>query len=409
MARYPHHPLLRHGLTLRRAALTALAGLLFLAPLTSAQEADLAFAPASGTAQVIAQGVAALPQGNVVWRTVRSRALPVADAPFEARPLSFVLATNGPLLLTYADGRQVHLGTGEAAMTGGGSVQQRASLSGQPENFLSIELVPEDAPPPGDGDIVLQPGSAFPAPTGAHDLDLLADLLGSGDSLTIPDSGGKNVILVTSGAATVGKPGGGSAVLLAGEAASFSGELQVAPAPSGGTVADRAGVVVAIIGPEIPPVPLPQGAAPAETPAPAQTPAATETAPTPAPAATDEAAPTSGSITIEVYDCPAGMTTATFNAAACAPTEQDFDITISGDALSAPLTVGDAAADGDALVWANLPPGEYVIAEAVLPLGYVDYGIAAQGAVGNSTLGYRVTLSADAPDLQARIFNFTGP
>lgn len=385
-------------LTRQPGAFTALliALLVILPPQAAAQEAaEVTFSPASGTAQVIAQGVTPLPEGNVVWRTVRARALPLADAPFEAQPLSFVLATTGPLLLTNDDGAQIQLGTGEAALTPGGTVQQRASLSGQEVSFLSIELVPEAAAPPANA-TVLQPGAPFAAPGGAHDLDLVADLLGSGESLTIPDSGGKNVILVTDGAATVGKPDGGSAVLLAGEAASFSGELLVAPAPSGGVAADRAGFVVAMIGPEIPP--------------PALSTTGTAAPPTPASVETPEVAATSdaGSIAISVYDCPPGMTTTTFNAAACAPTTQDFDITISGSALALPLTVGDASAEGDNLVWGGLPLGDYVIAEAVLPLGYADYGLAARGASGNSTLGYRVTLDAETPDLTARIYNFTG-
>ncbi len=369
--------------------------LLALAPHAVAQEtADVTFSPASGTAQVIAQGVAPLPEGSVVWRTVRARALPLADAPFETQPLSFVLATNGPLLLTNEDGEQVQLGSGEAALTPGGTVQQRASVTGQEESFLSIELVPENAAPPANG-TVLQPGAPFEAPSGFHDLDLLADLLGSGESLTIPDSGGKNVILVTDGAAEVGKPDGGSAVLLAGEAANFSGELLVAPAPSGGAAADRAGFVVALIGPAIPPpASSNSGSVAPSTPAVSETP--------------ETATASTGSIAISVYDCPLGMDTSTFNAAACAPTNQDFDITISGSTLSAPLTVGDATAEGDTLVWGDLPLGEYVIAEAVLPLGYTDYGLAARGAAGSSTLGYRVTLDAENPEVTARIFNFAG-
>ena len=112
-------------------ALTALlVALLLSLPQVAAQEAaDVTFSPASGAAQVIAQGVAPLPEGNAVWRTVCARALPLADAPFEAQPLSFVLATTGPLLLTNEDGAQMQLGTGEAALTPGGTVQQRASLS----------------------------------------------------------------------------------------------------------------------------------------------------------------------------------------------------------------------------------------------------------------------------------------
>ncbi|MCA9878086.1 MAG: hypothetical protein KC442_09895 [Thermomicrobiales bacterium] len=370
---------------------------LVLAPAASAQDtADVTFSPASGTAQVIAQGVAPLPAGNVVWRTVRSRALPLAAAPFEPQPLSFVLATDGPLLVTEEDGRQVHLGTGEAVLTPGGAVQQRASLSSQAVSYLSIELTPEDAPPPADNALVLQTGSPFLSPGDAHDLDLIADVLGAGEAFTVPDSGGESVILVTDGAATVGKPDGGSAVLLAGEAASFSGELLVAPAPSGGGAADHASFVVAIIGPAIPPPALPGAASPPQAPA---TPAASEGA---------SATADSGSIAISVFDCPPGMTTTTFNAAACAPTEQDFDITVSSGSLAAPLTVGDATVEDGSVVWRDLPLGEYVIAEAVLPLGYSSYGLAARGANGNATLGYRVTLDAETPDLTARIYNFTG-
>jgi len=53
-------------------------------------------------------------------------------------------------------------------------------------------------------------------------------------------------ILVTDGAANVGRPGGNPVVLLAGEAASFSGELQVAVAPAGvvPSAEDRAAFVV---------------------------------------------------------------------------------------------------------------------------------------------------------------------
>ena len=150
-------------ITRHLGAITALLVTLILTPIAqvAAQEAaDITFSPLGGTAQIVAQGVAPLPEGNVVWRTVRSRALPLDSAPFEEQPLSFVLATDGPLLLTDEDGTQVHLGTGEAALTAGGTVQQRASLSGQEGSFLSIELVPENAPQPANA-IVLQPGCSL--------------------------------------------------------------------------------------------------------------------------------------------------------------------------------------------------------------------------------------------------------
>ena len=45
-----------------------------------AGQADPGFSPASGPAQVIAQGVVALPEGGAVWRTVRTSVVVEARA-----------------------------------------------------------------------------------------------------------------------------------------------------------------------------------------------------------------------------------------------------------------------------------------------------------------------------------------
>jgi hypothetical protein len=381
---------------------------------SGAAQADLGFSPASGPAQVIAQGVVALPEGDAVWRTVRTRAPLPEDAPFEERPLGFVLASSGPLLLVdQASGTQVRLGTGEAAIVPQGTVQQRSSLGAQPVSYLSIELVGVDAAPPPADAIVLQPGQPFPSPAGLHDLDLLSAALVAGEAFTIPDSGAKNVVLITDGAANVGRPGGEAVVLLAGEAASFSGELQVSGAADGGGEAQDMSFVVGMIGPEVPPPP-----AVAETPAPptavAETPAAmTVTAETPAPGAETPVAGTpaatagQGSITVQVYTCPPGMTAETVAAAACAPTVEDFDIIISGETLESPLTLGDATGDGRSFTWSGLPYGDYLIAEAVLPAGATTYILSARATTGDPDTGYRVTLDEANPELGVRIYNFS--
>src|SRR5215212_4646739 len=220
----------------------------------AARQADAGYSPASGPAQVIAQGVVALPAGDAVWRTVRTRGLLPQDAPFEEQPLGFVLASSGPLLLVDQEsGEQVRLGTGEAAIVPVGTVQQRSSLGAQPVSYLSIELVSVDAAPPLTDATVLQPGQPVPSPEGLHDLDLLSASLVADEAFTIPDSGGKNVVLITDGAANVGRPGGDTVVLLAGEAASFSGELQVSGASDDGGEVQNVSFVVAMIGPEVPP------------------------------------------------------------------------------------------------------------------------------------------------------------
>ena len=368
-------------------------------PLGAAQESDAGLSPASGHAQVIAQGVVALPQGETVWRTVRTRALLPADAPFEERPLGFVLASSGPILLVdQGSGDQARLGTGEAALVEAGTVQQRSSLGAQPVSYLSIELVLVDAAPPPSDATVLQPGQPFPAPPGLRDLDLLSDVLTADETLTVPDAGNKNVILVTDGAANVGRPGGNPVVLLAGEAASFSGELQVSVASSGvvPSAEDRAAFVVAMIGSELPAVAAPEATSP---PAPTEPVIGVETPS--AATATGE-----GSIAIQVFTCPPGMDAATVAAAACAPTIADFDVTLSGEVLAGPLTIGDAAASGDTFTWSGLPFGEYQIAEAVLPAGSTTYGLSAKGAAGGPDTGYRLTLDATHPTLAVRIYNF---
>jgi hypothetical protein len=379
----------------------------------AARQADSGFSPASGPAQVIAQGVVALPEGAAVWRTVRTRALLPQDALFEERPLEFVLASSGPLLLVdQPSGEQIRLGTGEAAIVPAGTVQRRSSLGAQPVSYLSIELVGVDAAPPAPDATVLQPGEPFPAPARLHDLDLLSASLVAGEAFTIPDSGGTNVVLITDGAANVGRPGGDAVVLLAGEAASFSGELQVSGASDDGGEVQNVSFVVAMIGPEVPP---PAGiaetssppTATGETPAPpteiGETPEqSAETAATGTRAATGQ-----GAITVQVYSCPPGMTAETVAAAACAPTVEDFDIIISGEPLQAPLTLGDATAGQSSFTWSGLPYGDYLIAEAVLPAGATTYVLSARDTSGDPETGYRVTLDAANPQLAVRIYNFS--
>ena len=360
-----------------------------------AYQGDQTFSPASGPAQVIAQGVSALPAGDAVWRTVRTRAPVPADAGFEERPLGFVLASTGPLLLVdQATGEQVRLGTGEAAFIRAGTVQQRSSLGAQPVSYLSIELVATDAPPPPADATVLQPGQPFPAPAGLHDLDLLSATMRQGETFAIPDSGFKNVALITDGAAGVSRGGGEPVVLLAGEAASFSGALDIAPAPDGGEEA-FVSFVVAMIGPELPPV-----AGIAETPA---VPAAESTA---EPGATDEALG-EGTIAVQVFSCPPGMDAQNVAAAVCAPASDGFNATLSGDALATPRTLADATSEGGSFTWSGLPFGNYLIADIALPPGATTYSLSAANAAGDSESGYRVTLDETNPALAVRIYAFS--
>lgn len=364
-------------------------GLLMPAPPMRAAPPRQNDAPEAGVAQVIAQGVVAMPAADLLWRTVRAQAQPAAEATFAERPLGFVLATAGPVLLVDQEsGEQVRLAPGEAALVRAGTIQQRQSLADTPVSYLSLELVPADAPPAADG-TVLQPGQPFAAPPGLRDLDLLSGQLSGDEVVALPDTGTKNVLLVTAGAINVARPAGGAATLLAGEAASFDGELQISAATSLGE-SGNAAFVAALIGPEVPPPPTSS-----EPPTPVTT----------AGAATATAAAGSGAIEVQVYTCPPGMTAETIAVAICAPASGDFDVTLSGGSLDAPLTLADASADTGATVWSDLPFGDYLIAEAVLPSGYDTYLLSAETASGDATRGYHLTLGPETARLLVRIYN----
>lgn len=367
-----------------------------LAPLPTRAQDD--WQPTAGGALVVAQGVSALPAGDVAWRTTRGRALPAGEAEFVRRPLGFVVATGGPILLVDGErGEQQRLGRGEAALVREGALQQRVSLSGQPVGYLAIELTAADAPPPAAGETVLQPGQPFPAPAGLRDIDLVAAVLSGDRSLDIPDSGTRNVLLVTAGAASASPPGGNGATLLAGEAAGFAGPLVVTAASD--DPARPATVVVAVIGPEVP--------APSGPLASADLPATPEASASQAPAPTTDAdGPIAGSISVQVFGCPAGMSPESVMPGACVPVADAAEVVLSGGSLPSPLTLADAAPGAAGFTWANLPAGDYTLALVVLPDGYASWTLAAPGATGNPDAGYRLSVSPAAPDIDVRIYAF---
>jgi hypothetical protein len=351
------------------------------------------YTPASDHAQVVAQGIAELPQEELFWRVVRYQAELPAEAPFVEQPIGFVVAERAPLLLADQNtGRLTRLGPGEAAFVPAGTTQQRASLAERPGGYLAIELVPAAAPTDtGDGN-VLSESNPFAATPGFHDLDLVRDMLTGGETLLVPNTGERGVILPTEGAVSVGPPGGSKTTLLGGEAAVFAGEVEVGVAVAGETeptADDRAVFVVALIGPTVEPPLLPTPTAgPERTPEPGN------------------GGDGTGTIAVQVFSCPPGMRPETLAVAVCGPAAGDFDVTLSGEALGTTLTLVDATEENGAFVWTDLPFGDYLLAEALLPVGYDTYVVAAAGAQGSPETGFTFSLTADQPDLTVRIYNF---
>jgi hypothetical protein len=279
----------------RRLALLCLLVATPLGVATAKQLAPPSTSPATGHAQVVTQGIASLPSEPMVWRVVQRTAQPRWAAKAGRRVLGFVLASDEPVLLTNVtdgNGQQdvARLGTGEAYLVQGGTRQIRASMSDQPVDYLSLEIVPAgDSDKIGNGTL-LYTSPPFTPPPGSRDIDLVRNVLQVRETATLPDSGDSVYILATDGAIDILPASGGpKTTLQPGESGIFTGALEITAVlrSTGGAnqiaAADltasllqeadtSAGYVVAVIGEEIPPVQTP-------TPEPTVTPFPTATVP----------------------------------------------------------------------------------------------------------------------------------
>ena len=133
-------------------------------------------------------------------RVVQRTAPALGDAKVGRRVLGFALATDEPILITDVDpdGKfrdRARLAPGEAYMTLDDTRQIRASLSGKPTQYLSIEFVsPDQAQNIGTGKLLFV-SDAITAPPGQRDVDLVRNVLAQQDVARVPDTGGQVMLL----------------------------------------------------------------------------------------------------------------------------------------------------------------------------------------------------------------------
>ncbi len=260
---------------------------------TARQFAPPPSSPATGHAQVITQGIADLPDEPMIWRVVERTAGPRWEAKVGKRVLGFVLASDEPVLLTNVDeGAEpvdvALLASGEGFLVQAGTRQIRASMTDQPVDYLTLELVPASSGDNAGNGEVLYVSEPFTVPEGQRDIDLVRNVLKLDEVATIPDTGDSVYILATDGAIDVLPATGEIQTLEAGESGIFTGPLEVSAVQSSaegaGQIAslslnasllqdadESAGYVVAVIGAEIPPVQTPTPIPPTPTTGPAPT------------------------------------------------------------------------------------------------------------------------------------------
>jgi hypothetical protein len=205
--------------------------------------------PASGTAQVVAQGVVEIPDEDIRWEIAERSAPPPANATESRSDLGFLVVESGVLLAeNVATGEQHRLPAGEAVLAPGGAEHLRAALGSDPAVYRSLALVNADTDPPADGTDanLLFTSEPFAGPGARHDIDLLRDALGPGGTMTIPTGALPTLVLVIDGVAEVSSETGDVFSLGEDEAVSLSGPLVVTATENGATV------TVAYTGPAVP-------------------------------------------------------------------------------------------------------------------------------------------------------------
>lgn len=367
-----------------RPALVALALVLVLAGLpalevsTRAQQTSEVFSPASGHAEVIAQGVSTLP-GQASWRVVFHSIDPGSQVSLTAEGPGFVLVDTGGLVVDDGSG-PVNLAPSEAAFRGGSSAQL-IPVGDRPAGLFAIDLVPPDAAEAIDGGIPVFASATFQTPAGARDLDLVRDLLDPGESTTVIGNEAPVVVLVTLGAVRADASDGSSSSLRVGEAGTFTGDIVLTADSQAPT-----SFVAAVIGREVPVA--------------AGTPGSTPVA------------GVSGSVQLTVYACPPAVSPEQASSGTCLPDREAVALRLATGSGSSLQDVGPSTEQNGLPTWAGLPAGNYVLQATEFKQGFGRFfvpgltGVDGGGQQGYSAGdgGYVIPIGPDRADFPLEVF-----
>jgi hypothetical protein len=362
------------------ALVVVLAGLPALEISTWAQQTAEVFSPASGHAEVIAQGVTTLP-GQASWRVVFHSIDPGNQVNLTAEGPGFVLVDTGGLVVDDGSG-PVNLAPSEAAFRGASSAQV-VPVGDRPAGLFAIDLVPPDAADAADGGIPVYASATFQTPGGVRDLDLVRDLLDPGESTTVIGNQAPVVVLVTLGALRADASDGSSASLQVGEAGTFNGDIVLTADSQAPT-----SFVAAVIGRE---VPLAAGT-PGSTPV----------------------AATSGTVQLTVYACPPAVSPEQASSSTCLPDREAAALRLATGGGTSNQDVGPSTEQNGLPTWTGLPAGNYVLQATEFKQGFGRFfvpgltGVDERGTQGYSAGdgGYGITIGAEKSDYPLEVFVF---
>lgn len=374
----------------RRARLLLTFALLMLGLAANFGPVPIALAgesPARDGAQVIAQGIVALPDPEVAWNVLSFSAGPLdangtinADGQSLRRP-GFLVAVEGPIITVSPDGTFLHrLNEGEAAFTPGDALVNPLSLTPTLLPFYGITLLPASGPDSSAGNSFFV-GEAFAIEPSVRDLDLVRATLQPGETTSLDGGEFPALFLTTAGQLELVTPAGQSAVLATEQAVNYVGEITITnPGPEAATF------VSAIIGDEA---------------------TAVSTDAPPSPPSPPVADANFGSITVRAFAC----TPKQANEGVCQPITGGFEAQLNLPDGTA-LTLDTALPDGDAFRWDGLTvnPDDaqnlfvYTPSQTVSPPGHSEFDF-----FGDVSDVGTIALFASKPHAEFEIFNYVDP
>jgi hypothetical protein len=350
---------------------------------TRALQTGEVFSPASGHAQVIAQGVGSL-SGDVAWRAVFHSVDPGSTAEIPSGGPGFILVDTGGVVVD-GGAALVVLAPTEGVFHSAPATRL-TPIGDRPAGFFTIDLVPPAASGDAGGGIPVYASEPFPAPGGARDIDLVRDLLEPGESTTVIGNASPVLVLVTLGAVQAESSDGSTASLRVGEAATLNGDIVLTAegqAPST--------FVAAVIGREAP-VPAVAGT----------------------PGATPAAAANVGSVQVTVYACPPLVGPQEANPGQCVRDPEAVALRLSAREGSSLRDMGPSGERQGLPTWSGLAPGEYVLQAVEFAPGFERFfvpglpGTIDRGEDGfpAGEGGFRIPISGDVANYMLEVYAF---
>src|ERR671911_1198700 len=350
----------RRGRRMRIALVLAcaLCSLPGLSLVTRALQSGEIFSPASGHAQVIAQGVTSMPD-EAAWRVVFHSIDPGGAAELSAGGPGFILVDTGGVNVEEGD-RSTLLAPAEAAFHAS-PTSRLIPIGERPTGVFTLDLVPPDAADDAGDGIPVYASNLFLTPEGTRDIDLVRDLLEPGESTTVIGNEAPVLVLVTLGAVRAEATDGSAASLKVGEATTFSGDVVLT---AEGQV--PATVIAAVIGREAPIAEV------------AGTPGAT-----PVPVSV-------GSVQVTAYACPPLVEPDQASPGSCLRDPEAVALELAIDDGAALRDVGPSTERQGLPTWAGLAGGDYVLRATSFEQGFDRFfvrGLEGIGSPGDDGFG----------------------